>query len=96
MGQLAGVKDRALYLNGEEISEKYEKEKWIFRRTLNKGSNQAIISLKTIRNIGFWLDFFNEDRVEISIQVVDTKMKTYSICRIWYERHRLFSNWWLD
>ena len=74
-GQLAGIKDRALYFNGEEISEKYEKEKGIFRRTLNKGRNHIIISLKAKRNIGFWLDFFNEDRVEISIEVVDKSGK---------------------
>ena len=59
----------------EKKFQKNMKRKRGFLEEPYKGRNDIIISLKAIRNVGFWLDFFNEDRVEISIERVDKNGK---------------------
>ena len=64
-------KEGLIYLNGEKIITLGELTKGIYRKTLKKGNNQLIVTLKNDDYFGFSVSLMNAKRIEMSFNFVD-------------------------
>ena len=74
-GWFYSTKSKLVYLNGEEIQKSIDQSRVTFRRKVKKGENQLIASLKNSEQFGFGYYLMDENRVEITLKIVDENNK---------------------